>query len=253
MSTISINDILKDLDSARDKNVTSIWLPFAATNKSFMAIGGLQQKKIMQFSLDDKLVKPDLIQAISHMIRDNCKDLINIDNITMLDRSIICLCMREAFIKPTYVVKKNDLPVTVDLTKLIAANKDKVFPEELRTREVKSGEYTFTLAPYSIVKDYKYSSHLDSRLAALKITSHIMAEVYMYEVAKYITKINVRGNEIPASSLSVNDVLAILDKLPTDVIQEFIKYIEDLKKAEDEFLTIDGHTLVIDGTFFVAE
>jgi len=71
---------------------------------------------------------------------------------------------------------------------------------------------------------------------------------------KYIKSVEFDGNVINFPEISIKDRVKIVDNLPISINQKIVNYIQDIKKIENEWLTVEvggeKKILDIDVSFF---
>ena len=89
--------------------------------------------------------------------------------------------------------------------------------------------------------------------------SKVISEAFINEVAKFVTTVNINGEEINFLNLSFTERVKIVENLPVTLTSFILKYIENYKKAIDPllsytFVTDKNDTLskdiTLDPTFF---
>lgn len=87
-----------------------------------------------------------------------------------------------------------------------------------------------------------------------KDTGKNIGNIYTFEITKFIKSVKFGDNELLFSDLSVKDRIKVVESLPLTVNKEIVKYIEEFKEEEQEYLkvTIDGEDKIfdIDVSFF---
>jgi len=81
-----------------------------------------------------------------------------------------------------------------------------------------------------------------------------ISNIYTYEIVKYIKSVEFDGNVINFPEISIKDRVKIVDNLPISINQKIVNYIQDIKKIENEWLTVEvggeKKILDIDVSFF---
>ena len=81
-----------------------------------------------------------------------------------------------------------------------------------------------------------------------------IGNIYTFEIVKYIKSIKFGEDELKFQELPVKDRFKVVDNLPITVNQEIIKFIQEIKKKENEALTVsvndEEKTIDIDVSFF---
>lgn len=75
-----------------------------------------------------------------------------------------------------------------------------------------------------------------------------IGNVYTHEIVKYIKSIKFGEQELVFLEIPVSDRAKIVDSLPISINKQIIEFIQDIKKAETELLTIElnGETKVLE-------
>lgn len=81
-----------------------------------------------------------------------------------------------------------------------------------------------------------------------------IGNIYTYEIVKYIKSIKFGEEELKFQELPVKDRFKVVDNLPVTINQEIIKFIQEIKKKENEALTVSvddsEKSIDIDVSFF---
>jgi len=81
-----------------------------------------------------------------------------------------------------------------------------------------------------------------------------IGNIYTYEIVKYIKSVNFDGQSITFQDIPIKDRFKIVDNLPLSINKDIITFIQDIKTAEVDVLTVnvDGNekTIDIDVSFF---
>jgi hypothetical protein len=81
-----------------------------------------------------------------------------------------------------------------------------------------------------------------------------IGSIYTFEIVKYIKTIEFGGEFINFNEVPIKDRVKIVDNLPISINQQIIDFIQNIKKIENEWLTVDidgePKTLDIDVSFF---
>lgn len=78
----------------------------------------------------------------------------------------------------------------------------------------------------------------------------VLGDAFINEIAKALHSITIQDKTLDLSTISFKSRLKAIEQLPASLIQQVIKYIENYKKIVDECLTVNNHTIDIDGSLF---
>jgi hypothetical protein len=78
----------------------------------------------------------------------------------------------------------------------------------------------------------------------------VLGDAFINEIAKAVRTLTINDQTLDFSAVTFKSRLKTIETLPASLIQKVIEYIEEYKKVVDESLTVNGHTIVIDGSLF---
>jgi len=81
-----------------------------------------------------------------------------------------------------------------------------------------------------------------------------IGSIYTYEIVKYVKTLQFGEDFITFNEIPIKDRVKIIDSLPIDLNKKIIDFIQNIKKMENEWLTVEvngeSKTLEIDVSFF---
>lgn len=81
-----------------------------------------------------------------------------------------------------------------------------------------------------------------------------IGSIYTYEIIKYIKSIKFDDQELVFQEIPIKDRFKVVENLPVAINKEIVKFVQDLKKTEQEVMTVsidDSEKLIeIDVSFF---
>lgn len=245
----AFDNILSDLAKLRDEKTVEVRLPSTGAKYNVRVLSAEQQKLLIQTGMEKNAIKTAFISELINILKTNSNGAIRADDVLNIDRYSIFYAIKSAFISDKITLSMDD--DEANLSTVLEANKDFLFPEELKKQDFKIGNYTVTLAPYSLFKDKVYSSSLEAKIGASEKQGKVIGEIYIYELAKYIKEIKIGENILTENDLKPSVCLDIISQFPTNLLAEFIQYINKIKKVEENYAIINGYRVDIDGKFFV--
>lgn len=87
-----------------------------------------------------------------------------------------------------------------------------------------------------------------------KDTGRIIANIYTYEITKFIKTVKIGESELNFADISVRDRIKIVENLPLSLNKKIVSHIENIKKIESDILSVefegDKKRFELDVTFF---
>ena len=81
-----------------------------------------------------------------------------------------------------------------------------------------------------------------------------IGNIYTYEIVKYVKSVEFGEDSINFNEIPIKDRVKIVDSLPISLNKRIIEFIQDIKKIENEWLTVEvngeSKTIEIDVSFF---
>ena len=243
----SMNDVLGAIKGVQEKNVYPIFIPSLQKDVLFKEMTTRQEKMIVKTIVDSPIYNSEFIFAIRTIIKENCAEDIDIDSLTIIDKTAICLTMRMQSIgnEFDYLFTEEDRTKTIKISdyvkkfKTIKIPKDKV----VGTDDIK------VLCGYpSIVTEYDLEREFRSSVDALEIDSlndarDAIGDVFTNELVKYIKEITIihDGNEMQLNMEDYNfkNRISILEEIGNSIANEILTYIEDSNKNVREKLKVE--------------
>lgn len=243
MSTAAIIDKLKEI---RDSNLVDVFVPSLGTNIKFKQLSVKQQKD---------LIKTGLEGALSGIYLDNVINSIITDNSTfshkflVTDKISIIVALRAASFGTKYSVDDE----TIDISSIL----DKKLVFDLQdTKELAFGDkIKVNLAVPTLEKDTSTNNVQINELTNSKDlkVSDAIGSLYVYEVVKFINSIEISGTTVNFNEISPKDAVRVVESLPATLNSEIIKYIQEYRTKEGDFLTVGEKTVSIDARFFALD
>jgi hypothetical protein len=241
---LGFEDALKALDSASDLFKIDVYIPSKQKTLSFKEIDAKQQKSLLNVAIDDNVYGSDFNKVFYTILKSNIlgEDSSIIDELNVADRSFIGISLRNQ-ISPDINVKFTDeITEKINLNEVISKFTTYKVPNS-ETLEVKNDNVTLNVnislpnlkkeLDYNedFFKDYKKSNNNDD-------IKKVISEAFIGEITKYINSVKLNENTFNFETLSTNQKLRIVEKLPSGLIQKILNKISDWKKDIDDVLTV---------------
>lgn len=240
-------DILAKLHELNTSNLIEAYVPSVDRSVKFKQISVRQQKDIIKSSLDGILSGITLNNIINSIITDNAVDQ---KLFLVTDKVSTILSMRVAAFGSTYTLEDGKI---VDLSDILkskpvygAINNDVIsFQETIRVQLSIPDLAEDTVVNNSLIVELKKNKDIEAGDA--------MALMYIYEIAKFIKSVSVDSQEIDFRQLKLAERLQIVESMPVSLNNEITSYIQQLRKIESDYLTLDGVSVLIDARMFTQQ
>jgi hypothetical protein len=200
-----------------------IWIPSLQDFKRFLEIT-TKDHRILSKSMNNDL---EFIYSLNQLIKEKSIDDIVVDDLTLIDKYIICLYLRIFSIG-------NDLTLTIncpscgasfkhimDINEFMESGIDVLDKKYEGTAEING--FSANLGIPTIGREYDIIKHLELH----KIKKQSLDGILTYNVISHIKSISIRDNEINFNDISVDNSIDILKRLPGSLFN----------KIKNEFIT----------------
>jgi hypothetical protein len=262
-------ELLKELEVNTSFDV---YLPSLQKEVKFKQLTTEQLKRILRTALITTGYNSEFILTFNNIIKENCLDkTVNTDNLTIYDKVFITYKTKIDSISPdynfaftddeisTYSLKESNK--TISLIEIFNEFVDSKINFEPDT--VSYNGCTITCNIPSLATENKLESELHKNISidleSENEVSKVISEAFINEVAKFVTSINVNGEDANFLQLSFTERIKLIENLPVTLTSFILKYIENYKKAIDPllsytFVTDKNETfskdITLDPTFF---
>jgi len=246
----NISDVLKQLETISIESGIDVFIPSLQKTVKLKALNLKQQKGLLTSSIDESLTKLSFNSYFYNIIKDNILDTLDINQLLTIDRSIIALNLRAKALESTVLIQDK----TIDLNKVV----DNVPNVQIRNYPLESviidKNITVKVKAPSLGVDNDLNSFALGKKNQDSDFKAVIGELFVYELTKFITDININAGETPTvisfASTKVADRIAIVEKLPSSVVNKVLDFIKNYRNLETLYLKVDDVTIDIDGSFF---
>lgn len=249
---MSVNNILSKLKEINNSNLVSVYVPSVGKNVNFKPISVKQQKDLIKSGLDGTLSGITISNTISQIIIDNSVEK---HPFVVTDKYPIIVALRRQSFGSQFILKQDDKEITFDL--------DRILLKKLEYSS--SNEYVIELAGTSL-KAYLNLVSLEDDIKINNIQleksrknkdeeiSETVGSLFIYEIVKFVSKIEIdEENMVEMVKLPIKDRLTIIENIPATLNNQILEYIQQFRKEEMEYITVDGEILPIDARLFSKE
>lgn len=203
-----------------------------------------QQKELISTIADGAIGSLKFQKIINQIVVENTGDSL----LRITDKLPIILKLRSESIGPEAKIGENKVKIKVIVDKLLKKMK-------LKQSFKIFGDISVSLEiPLITTENQIIQAAIDTLKKDGDDIGKNIGSIYTYEIVKYIKTIEFGGDIVNFDEIQIKDRVKIVDNLPISINQQIIDFIQDIKKIENECLTVDidgeQKTLDIDVSLF---
>lgn len=247
---MSVNSILSKLKKIGEDNLVSVYIPSAKREIKFTPLSVKQQKDLIKTGLDGTISGLTFNNAVSDIITENSTE--NYEFL-VVDRYPIILELRKHSFGTKFVSRDGETEETVDLDEILSNKLE--FSQDFcviipLNEEVSAYVDVCSLKMDKTINDYQISAMKKRKDESI---SDSIGEIFVLEIVKFITKLNIGSDSIEMTPLSIKDRVTIVESIPVTLNNLILEYIQLLRKTEMEYLKVGDIQLQIDARLFSKE
>jgi hypothetical protein len=248
---MSVTSILSKLNQINESNLISVYVPSAKKEMKFKPISVRQQKDLIKSGLDGILSGIIISNVINQVITDNSVEKYDF---LVVDKIPVILSLRKQSFGSEFVSKQDQNETRYDLDLILS--KDLAYTNIGKTKlSLDNVDITVTLDVLTLEEDTKINNFQLDKLKKGKEEdiSETVGSLFIYEILKFITKLEVNKEEVDMKAYSIKDRLSVVENIPAELNNKILEYIQGFRKEEMDYITVDGNTLSIDARLFSKE
>lgn len=249
---MSVSNILSKLKEINNSNLVSVYVPSYKKTISFKPLSAKQQKDLIKTGLDGNLSGITLSNTINQIILDNSTEKYQF---LVTDRYPIIISLRKQAFGSEFVLTDEDKKTIFDLD-IILKRKLKYSLEDKISIQLENTNLVVDLDVVSVEDDIKINNFQIDKLKKNKESENIgdtVGSLFIYEILKFVTKIKVNEDDVDMKNMPIKDRLTVIENVPVTLNNMILEYIQNFRKEETEYVTIDGQILPLDARFFSKE
>ena len=247
MSTTStLIDFFNELDTV---NGYDVFIPSLDKELKFKQLTTEQLKSLLKTAVGAPVYNTDFILAFNNIIKENSLDKsVNTDLFTIYDKLFILFKTKIECISPDYTFNFTDEEIeeynlsndssTISLLNHYNNFRQKNIKISNKTIQIDNVTVECTLPTLSI--ENKFEKELHNNISYTDLTTKdlqdIVGETFINELSKFITSITVNGNKHDLNNETFTDRVKIVEKMPINIVNGVIKYIEEYKNITKELI-----------------
>jgi hypothetical protein len=248
---MSINSVISKLQKLNNSNLVKVYVPSAKKVMEFTQLSVKQQKELIKTGLDGAISGVTISNIMSQIILDNSVE--TYDFLTV-DKFPIILALRRVSFGETVKVKDDDKETTFNLGDILDNNL-KFEDDFVKTLSFKDEELEISLSVPSLKLDIKANDQQISTFKKNKDAeiSDTVGSLFIFEIAKFVNKVKVGGEEMDLTSLQFKDRVSVIESIPAYLSNKILDYIQGFRKTEMDYVTVNGDVLPVDARLFAKE
>ena len=238
MSNTSIKSFLSILESQNEQFKT---IDLFGTEVDLKPLSFNQQKLLITSGLNGVAGILSFLKNLNDIIIENTND----DTLKVYHKIPLVLHLKKAISKSDII--RNDTTIKIDD---IISN-IKPFTQK-ETEVVDGGGFLINLKIPTLKDENKIISACIEEIKKVTVDdiSKNVSLIMSYELPKFIESIEFGDQTLIFKELSMQDRSKIIDNLPASVTADISNFISNIRKYEEEIMTVDGITIDVDSSFF---
>lgn len=235
---LKIDDIINLLDKTNKTLEDGFFINSSLDPITVKPMNAHHSKNILKSLIDGPFASTQFTLTIYHVLKDTV--VASLKDLTILDKALLLLQMRvknignTITVKMTGVDKKNkevEIEEFVDLKSYLDNLKQN--NTLILTKTIEDSGYSCEIYYPSIEEDYRFEENFyKTKILPLdendvKARRGLTAPIFLNTIAQYIKILKIGDNEIVLKNRSVDERLAIVEKLPTSLLMKIIKEIDE--------------------------
>jgi hypothetical protein len=242
-----IISLIKELDADTGFN---IFVPSLQKEVKFKQLTTEQLKRLLKTIVDSPIYNTEFTLTFNSIIKENCLTSdVNIDNFTAYDKAIILFKTRIESISPVYTftftsseIEENNLKdksQEVNLSDKLTEFLNKKNNFEPITIEYNNCSIICNLPTLATENKLEKELHKNIKLDinSPEELRNVVGETFINELTKHFDSITINDKNIDLTELTFKNRIMIVETLPTNIINQALKYIENYRNSIKDLFT----------------
>jgi hypothetical protein len=247
MASPKVNELIGIIKSSQ--KTTEIYVPSFGKEVKFKHLTAGQQEKFVQSLIDNPALQPKFNATLIEAIKECCEDASLIKNFTIIDKYAIALGLRVASIGAnlkTEVDSEPGVTYVIDLKKVL----DKVKTITIPTLDpVVVGPFKLDLQYPTITQELAHDKFFKRENASIENTPEtirdFISNAFISDMIMFIANITAEKDNgesvtIDFNTLSLQDKLDIVRRLPSEVVEGMLKPMSEIKGIIENIVQATG-------------
>jgi hypothetical protein len=258
---LNFDDALSALNDASQTFKIDAWIPSKSLYYSFKEINAKQQKDLLGAAIDNSIYNVEFSTVFYNILKENILnvDYNVVDEFTISDKASVALTLRKQISDSLKVVfdEKQQVSSNINLDEIINKFQNYKTPDnqilDLQNLKIQVRYPTIKL-------DLSFDNEFSFNKKRYEIKTNedlqtVITSAFLLETTKYISNVWIDDKEIDLDTLTYNQKIKVIEKLPSGLIQKILKLVSSWKKDLDDILTVEYNDykklISIDGLLFL--
>jgi len=251
-TTNNLIEFFKELDTV---NGYDVYIPSLDRDVKFKQLTTEQLKSLLKTAIGAPVYNTDFILACNIIIKENCLDKsIDSDLFTIYDKLFILFKTKIECMSPDYTFyftdeEINDYSLSDESSTISLLNHYNNFKnknQKIVNKIIQINNITIECAIPTLGIENKFEKELHSDSTYDNLTTKdlqdIVGDTFINEISKFIVSITIDDNKHDLNTIAFTDRVKIVEKIPVNIVNDVIKYIESYKTAIKELLIYTFNT-----------
>jgi hypothetical protein len=248
MSVVNILSKLKEINNA---NLVSVYVPSAKKQLSFRPLSVKQQKDLIKSGLDGVISGITISNVINEIILENSVDK---HDFVITDKFPVILSLRKQSFGNIFVIKEEDKETVFDLDEVLKKKLKFTYDDKVIIK-MEGTDIMAYLDLVSLSDDTKINIAQIEKFKKTKDEqlSETVGSLFIYEIVKFVTKIQIKEEELDLTTLPIKDRINVIESIPATLNNKILEYIQKFRTEETDYVTTSSGVLPIDSRLFTKE
>ena len=248
MSVVNILSKLKEINNA---NLVSVYVPSAKKQLSFRPLSVKQQKDLIKSGLDGVISGITISNVINEIILENSVDK---HDFVITDKFPVILSLRKQSFGNIFVIKEEDKETVFDLDEILKKKLKFTYDDKVIIK-MEGTDIMAYLDLVSLSDDTKINIAQIEKFKKTKDEqlSETVGSLFIYEIVKFVTKIQIKEEELDLTTLPIKDRINVIESIPATLNNKILEYIQKFRTEETDYVTTSSGVLPIDSRLFTKE
>jgi hypothetical protein len=262
---LDFNAAINALNSVSESFKIGVYIPSKEKTIYFKEIDAKQQKTLLSSAMDNSVYNSEFVKTFYSILKENIlsEEKSVVDELTVSDKSFIAIALKSQISEELTVKFNDDISSKINLNDVISRFNDYKTPN-LTDVELKNETVSLivgvSLPTIKTEVEYEENFYNDYKkiddIKTNKDVQAIISDAFISETSKYINYVTINGAKYDFNTLTFNQKLRVVEKLPSGLIQKVLAQVSEWKNDIDSILTVTNGDLkkviTIDSLLFLS-
>jgi len=247
--TSTVNNLIEFFKELDTVNGYDAYIPSLDRDVKFKQLTTEQLKSLLKTAIGAPVYNTDFILTFNSIIKENCLDKsIDIDLFTIYDKLFIIFKTKIECISPDFTFyfsddEIRDYSLNDGSSSISLLNHYNIFKnknKKIVNKTIQINNITIECALPTLGIENKFEKELHSNNTYDDLTTKdlqdIVGDTFINEISKFIVSITIDENKHDLNTITFTDRVKIVEKIPVNIVNDVIKYIEEYKNITKELL-----------------